>query len=380
MHTAQKVATAIRALREALGISQAGLAERLEVSRSTVIRWEKGDSLPQGRHFAVLEKLAENQEGESAWLFSGETFLTQEVKEWGGQGAHGQQKVPGREGEPLDAVDYRDLVYRATLLLGEFQAQLDAARQVQTVKKAIQSFLGLLGIDCFLYFQVFRGEIRKEPRGFFMTDVDVEWLKHYDAQHYKLHDPTWKFSWSSVLPVSTDQIYSEAVAKKQIRARMIIDDLRTHQHGYAYCLAIPLFGPCCKAALSLAVRDRNKVPMMELLRPQLQYFGNLIYDKMHKLIDHYHGETTSFRVRKSDRDLLVHLLQGSLVKVIAKDFGISESAVRQRIERLQERFGVQNRQELCLLAIARGLILHDLQHIKVLTSIFDIHSLKEFNG
>lgn len=39
--------TAFAARRKAVGLSQEGLAERLRVDRSTVVRWENGESSPQ---------------------------------------------------------------------------------------------------------------------------------------------------------------------------------------------------------------------------------------------------------------------------------------------------------------------------------------------
>lgn len=39
--------TALAARRKVVGFSQEGLAERLQVDRATIVRWEKGESLPQ---------------------------------------------------------------------------------------------------------------------------------------------------------------------------------------------------------------------------------------------------------------------------------------------------------------------------------------------
>jgi len=52
-----------RALRQAAGLSQAGLADHLGVSRAAVSRWETGDRNPQGcnrtAYAAVLRELRE---------------------------------------------------------------------------------------------------------------------------------------------------------------------------------------------------------------------------------------------------------------------------------------------------------------------------------
>jgi putative transcriptional regulator len=51
------LATVVRELREALGLTQEGLARELGVTVSTVFRWEKGRSQPSGLACRALERL-----------------------------------------------------------------------------------------------------------------------------------------------------------------------------------------------------------------------------------------------------------------------------------------------------------------------------------
>jgi DNA-binding XRE family transcriptional regulator len=47
----------IKTLREALGLTQTGLGERLGVAKITISRWERGDLRPGGESLAKLESL-----------------------------------------------------------------------------------------------------------------------------------------------------------------------------------------------------------------------------------------------------------------------------------------------------------------------------------
>ncbi|MGE0300862.1 MAG: helix-turn-helix transcriptional regulator [Candidatus Nanopelagicales bacterium] len=52
-----------RAIREAAGVSQSGVARELGVARMTVCRWESGSSKPSGRHLAAYAELLAELEG-----------------------------------------------------------------------------------------------------------------------------------------------------------------------------------------------------------------------------------------------------------------------------------------------------------------------------
>jgi len=49
----------IKALREQLGLTQAGLADRIGVDQGTVSNWEKGKTKPSGPARRIMASLAE---------------------------------------------------------------------------------------------------------------------------------------------------------------------------------------------------------------------------------------------------------------------------------------------------------------------------------
>lgn len=53
----------IRAFRARMGLNKREFAERLNVSRMTVHRWETGESRPQPVHRDQLKKLAKREHG-----------------------------------------------------------------------------------------------------------------------------------------------------------------------------------------------------------------------------------------------------------------------------------------------------------------------------
>lgn len=54
-----------RAIREAAGVSQAGVARSLGVNRMTVCRWESGDCRPSGDHLHAYAELLRALEAET---------------------------------------------------------------------------------------------------------------------------------------------------------------------------------------------------------------------------------------------------------------------------------------------------------------------------
>ena len=63
----QSIAETIRQLRNERGLSQAQLAEKMYVTRSTVARWESGSRLPDA---AMIVRLAESLGTSAETLFS----------------------------------------------------------------------------------------------------------------------------------------------------------------------------------------------------------------------------------------------------------------------------------------------------------------------
>lgn len=68
-------ATTIEHAREALGLSQAGLARRLSVSPMAVSRWERGINEPSASIYITLGKSADSID---RWLLWGRVGLTRE--------------------------------------------------------------------------------------------------------------------------------------------------------------------------------------------------------------------------------------------------------------------------------------------------------------
>jgi len=68
------------------------------------------------------------------------------------------------------------------------------------------------------------------------------------------------------------------------------------------------------------------------------------------------------RLSTKQRELLEQIGMGHRDKRIAKELGVSVSAVRQRMETLQKRTGMQNRPELAALAMSMGILPDPLRH------------------
>ena len=336
------IGESIRLKREGVGLSQSGLADELGVSRSTVVRWEAGETKPRSKHISQLQELLDGL-------------------------------VKASDDTPAEPQN-RDIYG----LLLAYQEEIRQVKTVHGLKKVVQGFIRKLGIDYYLYLQVFRGDIDKNPQVFVSTDIDPDWQAFYEENYLVLYDPVWQHCWTRVTPIFSDEVYAEC---KRQNDRRSMDVLHHYwQYGYAHYVAIPIHGPCCMSMFSVTIKKHEMIDELRRITPILATAGKILYDQMHRLLEGRFSSCKRPRLRPVDRDLMVHLLQGNSVKIIAADFGISESAVRQRVERLQDKLNVRNRQELCLKVVAQGLSLQDVIRYSANDELFEAHVLKRVDA
>lgn len=82
-------------LRKQKGLSQEELANRLDVTRQTVSKWELGDSTPDMDKLVALGELFEISLDE---LVLGKVPVTTKLDEWGGKGYDYRKQAESKEG------------------------------------------------------------------------------------------------------------------------------------------------------------------------------------------------------------------------------------------------------------------------------------------
>ncbi len=333
MSAISDIGNKIRAARKRDKRSQGWLANKLQVCRSSVARWESGETNPSTSNLKALSE-----------IFS-ENFLSEET----------------RVRTPMEIVnDYKD--------------KLGECNSVKSIYKATQSFMADLDIDYFLYMQVFRGDLHPTPKSFVITDIDLEWQIYYAENNLQANDPVWTHCWNSVLPIYSDDVYKKAIKNNDKEQKKIFEEFL--KMGYAFYVAIPIHGPCCMAVFSVTIRSREKVEMIRNLTPILSYAGQLLYDNIHRVFGDVEPSNKRPRLRSADRQLMSYLVQGKPIKEIADLFCVSESAIRQRIDRLKTKFNVNNRQELCLQVVAHSVPMQSIFSYEVAGDVYEAHGLR----
>ncbi|THB73672.1 MAG: helix-turn-helix domain-containing protein [Gammaproteobacteria bacterium] len=323
----------IKAARKRDKRSQGWLANKLDVCRSSVARWESGETTPTASNLKLLSR-----------IFN-ENFFAEE----------------GHVRTPME-------------ITNEYKYELANCSSVKEIYKATQQYMANLGIDYFLYMQVFRGDLHQTPKSFIITDIDKEWQIYYAQNNLQANDPVWTHCWNSVLPIYSDDVYKKAVKNNDKAQKKVLEQF--WKMGYAFYVSIPIHGPCCMAVFSVTIRSRDQVEMVRNLTPFLSYAGQLLYDNIHRVFGNAHPSNKRPRIRSADRRLMSYLVQGKPIKDIALDFNVSESAIRQRVDRLKVKFNVDNRQELCLQVVAQSVPMQSIFSYEVTSDVYEAHGLR----
>ncbi len=333
MDSGNKLGNKIKDARKKSGRSQVWLAQKLDVCRSSVARWESGETTPTTKNLKIISDIFEVN------------FLA----------------------EKSESKSYQDITE-------QYRQDLEECHSVKAVYKVTQDYMSAMDIDYFLYMQVFRGDLHASPKFFVITDIDVEWQQYYATHYLSVSDPVWSHCWNSVVPIYSDDIYKKAVKSNDKIQKEIFQ--KFWGMGYAFYVAIPIHGPCCMSTFSVTVKSREKVPMIREVTPLLTYAGQLLYENIHRIFGEKFESNKRPHLRSVDHKLMSYLVQGVPLKDIAIKFNISESAVRQRIDRLKIKLGVENRQELCLQVVAQGVPLQSMFNYTATGDVYESHGLR----
>ncbi len=333
MDSDNKLGNKIKDARKKSGRSQVWLAQKLDVCRSSVARWESGETTPTTKNLKIISDIFEVN------------FLA----------------------EKSESKSYLDIT-------DQYRQDLQECTSIKGVYKVTRNYMSEMEIDYFLYMQVFRGDLHTSPKSFVITDIDPEWQRYYAGHNLGVNDPVWVHCWNSVVPVYSDDIYKKAVKSNDKLQKEIFE--KFWAMGYAFYVAIPIHGPCCMSVFSVTIKSREKVQMIREVTPILTYAGQLLYENIHRIFGERYDSNKRPSLRSVDRKLMSYLVQGIPLKDIAIEFDVSESAVRQRIDRLKIKLGVENRQELCLQVVAQGVPMQSMFNYTATGDVYESHGLR----
>lgn len=174
----------IRSLRKQKGFSQEQLADKLNVVRQTVSKWEKGYSVPDAD---MLEELADIFEVSVGDLL-GKEILTEE-----------------------ETTDIGELVKQLTILNDYFAEKVRRKKKVQRIFKKICSVICIIGILFSVY--LVGGFVISQWNEVFRNELTTRLAVTFEDKEYEITIRSWEhngevhaINWSNGMPEAVDEM------------------------------------------------------------------------------------------------------------------------------------------------------------------------------
>lgn len=319
------IAERITNLRKKKGISIIELADILGISRHSVYKWETDVSKPSTNN---LKRLAEIFNSDLEYILSGARSCSNEV--------------------PYESDSYTDRLKKAT--------------SFSSITKTTTEFIKSLGLDKFLYNQIFRGDISNEPLVTILTDLRKDWQLRYTEKKYREIDPTWNYAATHTAPIFCDELIKQVSASDK-KIEEFFADMR--EKIAPYFVVIPIHGPCCLATFVVSAKDTSKSSRNAIHNSveALTHFGHHIYEATHRVAEKKSMQHNS-SLTKKELSTINYLANGLSIKQIADKNFVTVAAVNARISNAKIKMGASNCEQLVLLAASAGLLPHNFGKMK----------------
>lgn len=318
--TETSLAKRLKRLRNKQKLSVPTLAELIGVNRFSIYKWERAESTPSRKHMSALAKLYQISLDEITY----------------GKIQNTKEKQP-------TTIDLKH--------------DLETACSFSDIEHKVTAFLQKLGLNLFFYKQIFRGDISEQPHVITITDIPDDWINHYRQQEYSKIDPTWKYSYSNVTPISNRDLMSlyDVANNKQLSS--FFHDVHSSICPCFY--VIPIHGGCCLATFVPSV-NRPTIKKQELLKNSLDtlvHVGHIIYEAAHRVIST--KELHKSKLTKIEIQVITLLARGESIVEIASIVHRSKAAVEAIINRAKIKLKAKNIPQLVLLAASKNAIPHN---------------------
>ncbi len=320
----------LKTLRERQGLSVIQLAEKLQINRHSVYKWETNENTPSLEKLEQLGKL---------------------------YGYNIERIMSGRLLKKNQSTDITTLK--------ELDEQLSRATQTSHISRTFSDFLHSHGANYFSYMQLHRSDMKENPTPILLSNLSKEWMRIYVENRYINFDTTWKNVLTHTQPIFSDQLAKNAHETHNHRVAKLYTEMI--DHGMAYFVSIPVHGTCCLSSttISISTNTEKKRLAFKSKLPEFTLAAHHLYHHMHRIQkDRELAHTFPSPLSPHEIEAVKGKALGFTNEQIARQLNISASAVFARIRRAKEKLKASNEAQLVAIAISNNLLPHDFSGMR----------------
>lgn len=240
--------------------------------------------------------------------------------------------------------------------LVDLEKALKTATSIDQVNQAMQHYLKLYNINTFAYtYYSYHPTSQNKLKYDYSTSNFVQWHKHYIDENYHDIDSTLAIVYQASLPIFWDLQKQLQEAKNPREKQMRLDSIA---FGTEKGLAIPIHGPQEDFAVLLLVQMRGQSCLENWQELQFEFLSAAYYYYfyMQRELLKYQSPVSQYQLNKRETQCLTLLAKQYSTETIAKTLKITERTVNYHIQRLNKKFGTQNKYQTVIKALQKGLI------------------------
>ncbi len=193
----------------------------------------------------------------------------------------------------------------------------------------------------------------KRPEDTLQTSYPAEWIGRYVENSYVLYDPVVSVARKSRLPFRWG--HGGFISGFKKAERRVFHEAREFQIREGY--SIPLYGPDGETAIFTVISDKSgqMADMVEASSGEIQLFAGQFHAAQMELL-RPHGKRREEALSGRERECLLWTADGLTSDRIAKNIGLSTSAINHNLGTAARKLGAANKLHATVLALRRGLI------------------------
>ncbi len=237
-----------------------------------------------------------------------------------------------------------------------FEGNLKKAESVSEINKLLEKYLAALGITTFsfTYYSYYPNSQNKLKYDFCSSNFSL-WHKHYISEGYEDIDSTLDVVYQQVLPIFWDLEQQLKEAKSHREKKMRLDSLA---FGAEKGLSIPIHGPQEDFAILLLVKMKKQTCLEKWGELQHELFSAAYYYYFYlqRILLLTQSEVKKSPLSMREMQLLDLIAKQYSTEAMAKSLNITKRTVNYHIQRLNKKFGTQNKYQTIIKALKKGLI------------------------
>lgn len=238
----------------------------------------------------------------------------------------------------------------------QFEQDLKQATSVKEINHILQTYLKDYGINTYA-FTYYSYNVHSQNK--LKYDVSSRnfaiWHKHYISEGYQDIDSTLAIVYQTSLPTFWDLQQQLKEAKNPREKQLRLDSIA---FGTEKGLSIPIHGPQEDFAVLLLVQMQGQTCLENWQELQFEFLSMAYYYYFylqHQLLLSQ-APTEKYQLTPRETQCLSLVAKQYSIEAIAKALKITERTVNFHIQRLNSKFGTQNKYQTVIKALQKGLI------------------------